>query len=576
MTRRKRTPSPSPSSPQKRVAFEIPASLQQFSTISRSLATNKDLNTPAPSSSGQHVTHAESRPRPSPQALLQPAATFSTGPKSGGNVAPQKQPSTNGQTWQEPLQRNNRPLASSRQGDEPGRHPSVAGGFPQFAPAQTSALVAPTSMSLQVQKEGLPAATPSIGEEPALKPGETPSLTTHPNLIASLIAQKRAENEQKGMRQIWARRQAEYLSSKSPSSQLATELSTEAGRNEAPNPDSGAISNTLPTRPMQPRAAYAPALSRLEVQTPATDSVSTPATEASAKDTETPKPLLASENDSLFGSPFSSPMAEFLEKATDNAGLKEGVDQGSTANTRISAAPTSVGQNPDAARPAASQPSEARNPSRAVTIPPLFSDHPQRSQVPPQNQMYHGGIGANTSMPQKQLAAMQRQHQPNPSVPATQPGPRRGSFMPTSSVASHTTPTPQRHPYFQQTPSPGGYYKVDFRNSSGATPNSGPNATTFSPLMYAKSPGQADPGYPSYSIGMLPMYPVAQPLQGQIPAYGVDPAHATATPAVVVSGPHQLKRHSFNPNSLTPADMVAGINTRFKISTKDDFVVPKR
>lgn len=573
MTRRKRTPSPSPFSPQKRVAFEIPASLQQFSTISRSLATNRELY--ASGGSGQPAPSSQSETRPSSQSSLHSAASLSNGPKSVGNATSQlvapKRASADAQAGQQSVSGNQRRPAASESVEHPRTHQNVVSGSPPFAAAQAKASFAPPSTSPQARREHIPSTTPTGIQEPPLKPGEAPSLVTHPNLIASLIAQKRAENEAKGMRELWARRQAEYRKSRSPASELATEVDTEAARNETPKNTPQAISHHPPARPIAPqRMAYAPALSRLETRTPGAETVSTPATEPSAKemdkDTQTPRQALASENDSLFGSPFSSPMAEFLERATDNVGLKDAIEPTSAASTRTSAAQTPPQMA--AMRATSSHVNEPSKLSKAVTIPPLFSDNPKLTQQPPQNQPYHDHVRPNAATLHNQYGAMQKQHQTSTSVPAQPSAPRQASVGSTPSAGGRPLSLPQRHPYFQQTPTPSGYYKVDFRTSPGMTSSTVPS--TFPPAQYGKPPGHIDPRYPHYGMGMLPMYPMAQPMQGPIAAYGV------AAPSAVTPPSQQPRQQPSASNVLTPADMVAGINTRFKISTQNDFVVPKR
>ncbi|EXJ81338.1 hypothetical protein A1O3_07628 [Capronia epimyces CBS 606.96] len=573
MTRRKRTPSPSPSSPPKRVAFEIPSSLQQFSNISRSLAVSRDSSGPAPS--GQSITNSHPQPRPGSRSSSHSAVSLSTGPNIVENAASQfpsqKQFSTEGQAWHQPMPWNNIHVAASEQVDERGKRSTPAGGPPPFTASQTRPAAAPSSTSPQERRQNFPIGPPDTAKEPILKPGETPTLTTHPTLIASLIAKKRAENEAKGMRQRWARRQAEYRMSRSPASQLGTEMNTEAGPNEGQKPHPRALSNPKPAMHVPPpREAYAAMLSRLEIRTPTAEAVSTPATDPSTKSTETPKALPVGEDDSLFGSPFSSPMTEFLERATDDAGLKDGIEPSTGVPTRLSATQTSVPRNSDAARPGVSQTSETNKPPKVVTVPPLFSDHRHATPLTAQNQTYLGGLGANATMPQNQPASMHRQYQTNSSIHPQSSAPRQASFVSTLPAASHPPSMPHRHPYFQQTPSPSGYYKVDFRTSHAASSGLGPMHTSFTPLLYPKSPAQGDTEdpNPNYQMVILPMYSMAQQLQGQATEYG--------TAAGLAATPQQAKLQSSGPNSNTAADMVAGISTRFKTTTKDDFVMLRR
>ncbi|KAG9774218.1 hypothetical protein ABEF93_005293 [Exophiala dermatitidis] len=627
MTRRKRTPSPSPASPQKRVAFEIPPSLQQFSTISRSLANSRDSHS-APTSS-QAISNGPRQTQPQPrgvsQSSTQAGATLSAGTRTQENARSdmhsQQRHSTGAQSWPQSSLKNNPNLAGSRRVDDSGKQQGVNNSFPSSNVVQSRDPSAnPSTTSPQLRRESMPTRFPAAPEEPPLKPGETPTLATHPNLIAQLVAKKRAENEAMGVRELWARRQAEYRMSKSPASQSLTEPNKDLARigNQQP-PQSRAFSNPLPARPpIQPPvpayAPYAPAASRIETRAPATENRTAPAVEEPGKGTDTSKaPRASGETDSLFGSPFS----EFLEKATDNAGLKDGNEPSSAVSAGNSAAPTPVPQGPDAAqsRPASShQPSETNKPptGNVTSIPPLFSDKPKGTgtgtgtgpgvQAPtPQNRPYHrgsGNSGPNVSTPQHQnTSMMQRQSQAHATVPSQPPSgqaPRQDVFVMTPSVASsHSSAgaTPRRHPYFEQTPTPGGYYKVDFRVSADGTTSTTAIPAGHASLPYGKPLGPPNAGYPGYVMGMMPVYQIQQqpqPMPGQVPvqrpAYGgmaVGPATGTVAPAaaapVAAAQPSkQQQQHSSGTNVITQADRVAGINMRFKISTQNDFSVPKR
>ncbi|KAL2406932.1 hypothetical protein ABEF95_002815 [Exophiala dermatitidis] len=617
MTRRKRTPSPSPASPQKRVAFEIPPSLQQFSTISRSLANSRDSH-PA-STSTQAVSNGPTQTQPQPrrvsQSSSQAGASLSAGTKIQENarsdIHSQQRHSMDVQSWPQSSLKNNPNLAGSRRGDEAGKQQGVNNSFPSSNLAQSRDPAVSSTTSPQLRRESMPTRFPAAPEEPPLKPGETPTLATHPNLIAQLVAKKRAENEAMGVRELWARRQAEYRLSKSPASQSLTEPNKDLGDlgrtgNQLP-PQSRAFSNPLPARPpIQPPVPayvpYAPAPSRIETRAPAAETRTAPAVEQSGKGTDTSKaPRASGETDSLFGSPFS----EFLEKATDNAGLKEGNEPSSAVSAGNSAAPTPGPQGPDAAqsRPTSShQAAETNKPATNVTsIPPLFSDKPKSTgtgvQAPtPQNRPYHRGSGSsgpNVSTAQHQnTGMMQRQSQAHATVSSQPPSgqaARQDIFVMTPSVASSqssTGATLRRHPYFEQTPTPGGYYKVDFRVSADGTTSPTAIPAGHASLPYGKPLGPPNAAYPGYAMGMMPVLPIQQqqqPMPGQVPvqrpAYGgmaVGPATGTVATAVPGGAAQPPKQHSPGLNVITQADRIAGINMRFKISTQNDFAVPKR
>ena len=98
MTRRKRTPSPF--DPSKRVAFEIPASLQQFSSISRSLATH--TSPPRQTTAGRSTNSPRTQPRPISQSSSQPSPSI-TAPKLPNQSAGQNPPFSVARSWPRPV-----------------------------------------------------------------------------------------------------------------------------------------------------------------------------------------------------------------------------------------------------------------------------------------------------------------------------------------------------------------------------------------------------------------------------------------------------------------------------------------
>ncbi|KIX00429.1 uncharacterized protein Z518_10568 [Rhinocladiella mackenziei CBS 650.93] len=553
MTRRKRTSSPSPSGAQKRVAFEIPASLHQLSTISRSLATN--TNSHAPSGSTSPVANTQSQPRlTSRSSSSHSASSFSTTSPTvqhtPAKFVPQKHSFPGSQPWPQPVPKPQALLAVSKQIEEiTGKKPTPTNVSPPSAAAQARPPL-PTPLTSKVLPKGRPSPPRSQNEEPVLNPGETPVLSTHPNLIASLIAKKRAENEAKGNRARWARRQAEYRMAKSPATQPMNELNTEVDRNKIKQPQPRSVSNPLPARsvPNAP-AANAPTPNVSEDQTPAAESVSTPPTVDSAKGIETAKDSRPNDSDSLFGSTFSSPIAEFLERATDNANLREALGPHSIMSTQ-SSSQNLVGHPTSALADATSK-------SQDVAIPPLFSGKSMANQASDQVQQLSPVTNANFAL--NSPSVMQQKLPRNSSTS----GQTQGSHA--AAMAQH--PLPQSQQFYDGVP---GYQKLDWRGFPGDTTSSVAMRPNFT-LGSNYGPPTRSTNMPYYAMGMTGPYAMeARTPPGPIQTYG----NTVLTAAAGDNEPARSQQS--NPGLMTAVDMVAGINTKFKIATKSNFSVPKR
>src|SRR2546423_8674360 len=245
MTKRKRTPPPSPPP---RATFQIPASLQRLSVISRSLAQQSD-KLAGVSRDGQNMpitaqAQAQSGPPPATSAGMEGRDGQGLGFRA---FAPRKQPSFSGaQTWVEPKPR--RTQVADEAGLMPTTQPSVPQGqaWPQPQP-QTTLPPAPAPAPASAR---LP---PSVSSEAALMDfdaplaeGETLCLETQPNQIAALIAQKRAANEANRRREAWTRRAAVHrMSSQAPDDQLLNELNSVL--EQSPTTDDSAQKDTTPT-----------------------------------------------------------------------------------------------------------------------------------------------------------------------------------------------------------------------------------------------------------------------------------------------------------------------------------------
>ena len=244
MTKRKRTPS---SSPPPRVRFQIPASLQRLSMISRSLAHQSDRL--AGLSQDDHnvriIAQVQAQaPGGAPPVVVATSAGIEARDGQGHGFrafAPHKQPSLpDAQTWVEPKP------GGTQVADDAGFMSSTQPLFPQGQawPQPQPGKVIPWPQP-QSQTTIIPAPAqapewvpPSVPQESALADlespppdGETLCLETQPNRIAALIAQKRAANEANRRREAWTRQAAAHLmSSQAPDDQLLNELNSTVGQ----------------------------------------------------------------------------------------------------------------------------------------------------------------------------------------------------------------------------------------------------------------------------------------------------------------------------------------------------------
>ena len=241
MTKRKRTPSSSPP-PRSRVPFQIPASLQRLSMISRSLAHQSDKL--AGVSQDDQNAHVITQPQPLGEVLPSVAATSGGTESRDGQAqgfrafAPPKQPSfPDTQTWV--VSKPRRSHVPDNAGFMPPTQPSFPQGQAGQQPQPRRGIPPPQP---QPQEAATPAVGPGLAPQPIppeaalanLEPppadGEVLCLETQPNRIAALIAQKRAANEANRRREVWARQQvAHRISSQAPDDQLLNELNSAAG-----------------------------------------------------------------------------------------------------------------------------------------------------------------------------------------------------------------------------------------------------------------------------------------------------------------------------------------------------------
>ena len=633
MTRRKRTPSPAPPS-QKRVAFEIPASLRQFSTISRSLASTMATTTGTGTGTGSYAHSYTNTFKPqASQSSTHSTSSFSTAPRPGqyapSNSIPQKRSFSEFRPVTQSFQ-------ISTQSTTPARTAAQSSKLAEVVAIARAAVAAPISQSPESQHSSAasvspanlangpmpkssdtpvlandpnliahmvarqreenararaahdtPSQLPYTSEEPPLQPGEAPALTTHPNLIAQMVAIKRAENERLGNRERWARMQADYRASLSPGSQLINELNTQVGQNQVNQSQPRTISNPLPARSMPtipPLKPPTPIIFNAQTpasQTPGAETMYTPTTEDSARPSGTVSQRRSShDNDSLFGSPFSSPIVEFLEKATDNAGLKDALEPNELTSRKTSTSVASA-QPPQSGHPAESAAyvsAETVHENRAQSeIPPLFSEKPPNSQPQPQH---------SSSIPTQNPYATPLPPSTNSVAQFQGPAPQlqaqsRGG---PPQLAPRYPPIPKAIPHYPQHAGMPGYYRVELNQSWSNGGSSFVATPATSPTAYGQPPQPAGysrfGGYPMSPVEPFVVGPGLPPAPGPLQTYGSTFAAATAADRTRHQPAHQTKHQSAhqaaNGGYLTAADMVTGINTKFKIATTSGFSVPKR
>lgn len=282
MTKRKRTPSSSPP-PRARVPVQISASLQRLSILSRSLAYQSDKLTTADQDAHNMQAQAQASDTAPLQGTARPAGIPSANGQKQGfrGFAPPKQPSfpetqtwvapkgrpvptpdpagfmprsqpsfPQGQAWPQPQPRYTapvpanwapRPSQRSAVPPTPNWGPSQPryGGPPPpnlFQPQSRNAEPPPPdSTQPQSQHTGLtppneapsPVApqTPSKIVGRSVEKEEAPCLETQPQLVAALIAQKRAAAAETRKRAAWARMDSSQARhSPAPDDQLRNEL----------------------------------------------------------------------------------------------------------------------------------------------------------------------------------------------------------------------------------------------------------------------------------------------------------------------------------------------------------------
>ena len=634
MTRRRRTPPLTASPSQKRLSFEIPASLQQFSTRARSLATTmaatrnttnyeysrNSLASPSQTSPRPRVANAQStlgQTRPSSQSSTHSASSFSNASRPGQYATPLSLPQKRSfSEYQSVHQSQQSPASGSPQASRSNLPPPNApnttaprsGGrsIPTHDPnlvAQMAARQREENARAKAAKNA-PPALPYIAAEPPLSVGEAPSMTSHPNLIAQMVARKRAEAEMHGHRERLARRQQEYRISSSPGAQLSHELNAQTSRHDAPQMQPRTISNPLPagrTPTMSPLKPPTPivfaqtstpqdrTLPALNTQappsqtsaapnlhartsnahTPATESASTPATDDSLR-----PPVVnnnrrpSADDDSLFGSPFSTPIVEFLERATDNAGLREALEPNEVVSNRVDATTAPMSEPSSTRNTRISEPAESASRSQAqLGIPRLFSDKPLNAQSQPQN--------PNAIPPQSQSPAMYSQPQSNiyPSAQGQAPQfqPQQGGTQP--QLAPRQPPVPQAVPYYPHLAGMPGYHRVELNpNWTGGGNHFIATPSPVAPNAY-QQPGPPTSmsfnGYPTHAANPYALHqPSLPPAPGPLRTYGT----VAASGRVAV----QQNQQASNAGRRTDADSIAGINLKFKHATKKGFSVPKR
>ncbi|KAK5049446.1 hypothetical protein LTR84_004375 [Exophiala bonariae] len=573
MTRPKRTASlssPSSSDPSKRVAFEIPASLRHLSSISRSLATNTaPTGFPIPVTASPRVqaqsqtqrptpTLTQSQPRPGSQSSSQPPPPFHT-TRPVPQVPPQTSllqrtttPVPNPKPWLGPPSREFLPATANKKPDPTPkpRPPRPPKSKPQEKPASN------------------PTPTVQTPPEPALQPGEAPSLKTHPNLIASLIAQKRAENEAAGHRARWQRNQVEYRTTgklESPGSQLMTELKIDATRTSPLQAQSRTVSNVKPPRPVPSLVTSTRRLpSRDETSKPATETVTIPDTKSSVHKSQSQKNAEPEEPDSqsVYGSPFSSPITEFLDQATDNAGL--GKD--TTRSNRQSAQPIRFNHQAQSSTTHGKEPVDWSTQNGNTGSSSQVGNQSPFTEIP-QSHHQHQSPLVHASFPPSSSHSSQHQsplyHSPHFQTGQVQTG--------TNPIPNSSSVTRQQYQYMnpQLPAAQQNIYKVDYPQQY-STSNS-PTGPSMSMPVTMRQTNFAQQNFSNPSLFNSPVSYPNQPVAGSGMYTYPSPGSGSDFEATMTKPSTGAKRVF-----MTAADMVAAANPSYsamRFGTKLDFTV---
>ena len=419
MTKRKR----SPPAPQQR-AFEIPASLQRLSNISRSLAKQSDDLAGTKEADKNTGIIAQAQDIANGPAPSTPAAPMSRpGPVKIGSAfrgfVERKQPSfPDTQTWVEPKPKLGVPRAPLYAGStddftlnglpafpeeqkwvtprpNPGTVPHNVGPTTGLVPIAQPTLPQGSSLS-QTQSKKKAIQHPSV-EGQRVKPkkvprppkGETLCMATEPDKIAALVAQKRAENEANCRREAWARKQATQSLSNEPDDQLMNELNeTLDPRLRYVNPSGATLRNCLiqlepypsiedaifidPTSPDTGEAD--PDHDSLCNSAPPSPTSASPSPSSSSHDSifSSIAPSLApsSSHDSLFSAETSSPAPEVQEHQPGTHAPTPVVNQPSTNSEANPANPEPAWVNGQHSQGFNLQPRPARRSWRMKKHPP--------------------------------------------------------------------------------------------------------------------------------------------------------------------------------------------------------------
>jgi hypothetical protein len=385
-----------------------------------------------------------------------------------------------------------------------------------------------------------------------------------------------------------------------PGAQLTHELNADVGQSDGeqapPKPGSGPApaqpaSTNVPVKPPTP-IAFVAEQSSTHSRPPSGNSNRT-STKYITTAENVPPPVTGkpartaaastqrqSENDNalLFGSPFASPIMGFLENAPDGTTFTGPSELNQVVSNRtsfgVSGATTSQPSHPLTMATSTGGNNKSQGQSQ---IPPLFSETPpvnrvsvhKSSSAPKQTDgvQQHFEINSSTSLP-----ARASQSRPQQIEGRAQLGPRQ-------------PPATRPVSYYPQPAAVQGYYGTETSQdwSAGGGNYLRAVSTAATSNIYPQiPPTQGNMGYNSYSFNAVHPYAIAQaglpPPPGPLQTYG--------NTAVVAGSSNKQKQPdgSFGVLTFTPtdvvagidADVVAGINLKFKHATKRDFSVPKR
>jgi hypothetical protein len=553
------------SQPPPRAPFEIPPSLQQFSAISRSLATAVTNGRPIGSGS---VTHgnmtsglvAEQAPSClSKVNIATPTTTSPSAPRTAGQKIPQKRSFSEIATVSAPQQ-----ISSANKSKREGSSSHKC----RLKHGMDSRATVPAEEARGDTASAIPdhaASESNPSREPPLKDGETPSLATHPQLIARMIARKLAEAEKNGDRERWAQRQQLHRMSLPPAEKKSLPETIH------PASDVGVKSPSLNSGTKTPELAPIAATPPLKMPTSVSfdhrvhmkqnSPAMPPAQDQSGISFADIKGLKPT-TDSGPRTELVQNVQQFEPKSPSNL---KGTAAASTLVSKVSVARSGVSQTPTSTSTAVD---ERRRKTAAVApdIPPLFSEKPphrdgqsKMSPSEPSDSRSTASVRVSVSSsdlpPQNQIQAnswpQQHDFPQNVSPQLLPPG-----------------PPPVSLPIYYENASYQGWPDSASELAAPPTSSGAPMRSEYGSI-YASAPGLGSHGY-KYSVNP---YALAQtrhpPHLGSL--FALTGSFGTNTPKPIG------RKQPYLIDSLPlEGQAAAGMNVKFMHANQGQFTVPKR